>query len=105
DPEYVIVLFDVVVLNSAANNLGTIWTNEFDISVAGNAPVTSNTVGVEVVEPQMTITKTINAALSVPTGTGPFDAGDTVVYDIVVSNPAGANVSTAFDLNIIDNVD
>src|SRR5690606_15626746 len=90
---------------NGVNDLGDIWTNEFSVSVAGNTPVDSNTVGVIVHEPQVEITKSINAALSTPATTGPFDAGDTVVYDIVVSNPVGANVSTAFDLNIIDGVD
>ncbi|MFW5748298.1 MAG: isopeptide-forming domain-containing fimbrial protein, partial [Chloroflexota bacterium] len=105
DAEQVIVRFDVVVVNDAVNSLGEIWTNEFNVAVGGNTPVTSNPVTVIVQEPQATVTKTINAALSNPAGTGPFDAGDTVVYDIVVSNPAGANVTDAFDLVITDGLD
>lgn len=113
DDEQVIVLFNVVVANdtvtgdtnsNGVNDLGDIWANVFSASVAGNTPVDSNPVSVVVEEPQPTITKTINAALSNP-ATGPYDAGDTVVYDIVVSNPSTANIIDAFELDIVDDVD
>ncbi|RMG73513.1 MAG: DUF11 domain-containing protein [Chloroflexi bacterium] len=108
DAEQIIVLFSVVVANDAVtgdtngngvNDLGDIWTNEFSASVAGNSPVTSTPVGVIVVEPQASITKTINQTLSNPSGTTTFDAGDTVVYDVVFTNTGNA---TAFEINIVD---
>jgi uncharacterized repeat protein (TIGR01451 family)/fimbrial isopeptide formation D2 family protein len=103
--EAVIVRVTVVVANSADNNPGVTWSNEFSATVDGSAAVTSNTVDVTVTEPDITITKAINAALSNPTSTGPFDGGDTVVYDLVVSNASGTNLTDAFDLNITDALD
>ena len=105
DAEQVIVTFQVVVVNSAANDLGTIWTNTFDVSVNGNTPVTSNAVSGIVQEPVLDVTKSINTALSNPSGTTTFDGGDTVVYDIVITAGNAANQTTAFDLRVLDGVD
>lgn len=105
DTEEVIILFDAVVANTSSNDLGDSWTNDFSVSVDSGTPVTSNTSGVVVQEPNISITKTVNQTLSNPTGTTTFDGGDTVVYDIVVSNTSGTNVTDAFDLNITDTLD
>src|SRR5690606_20379423 len=67
DAEQVIVTFQVVVTNEAVNSLGVIWTNDFDVSVAGNAPVTSNEVSGVIQEPVVDIVKSINTTLSIPT--------------------------------------
>ena len=105
DVEEVIILFDAVAANTSSNDLGDTWTNDFSVSVDGGTPVTSNTVGVVVQEPNVSVTKTVNQTLSNPTGTTTFDGGDTVVYDIVISNTSGTNVTDAFDLNITDTLD
>ena len=47
-----------------------------------------------VVEPQMTVTKTVSA--------GPYEAGDPLTYTIVVSNASGTYSTAAFDLQLTD---
>ncbi|NOK57928.1 MAG: hypothetical protein GFH27_549287n232 [Chloroflexi bacterium AL-W] len=97
DVEEVIILFDAVVANTSSNGLGDTWSNDFSVSLDGGTPITSNTVGVAVQEPTVSVTKTVNQTLSNPTGTTTFDGGDTVVYDIVVSNSSSTHVTKAFE--------
>ncbi|MFW5691014.1 MAG: beta strand repeat-containing protein, partial [Chloroflexota bacterium] len=96
DVEQVIVRFNVLVVNGAVTNLGDVLANDFVVRVNGVDAVTSNTVDATVVEPVLAADKTINTALSSP---APYDAGDTVVYDVVVSNTGSAD---AFDITVID---
>ncbi|RMG82050.1 MAG: hypothetical protein D6712_15290, partial [Chloroflexi bacterium] len=96
DTEQIIVRFDALVLNSNVNNIGQIWTNEFEATVNGNAPVTSNQVRMIIVEPQVSIVKT-------DTSTGaPSDAGDPMQYKLTVTNANNANTSDAFEVNVTD---
>ncbi|RMG82838.1 MAG: isopeptide-forming domain-containing fimbrial protein, partial [Chloroflexi bacterium] len=92
--EQVIIRFDALVLNNNANNLGQIWQNNFRVEENGSTIGTSNDVGVIIVEPQLSVTKTATP------DTG--DAGDTISYSIVVTNANGANNTTAFDVRITD---
>ena len=101
--ETLIIEFNVVVLNTATNTAGVTWPNNFTLNVNGGAvESTSNNVSAQVKEPSVTIDKSINTTLSTPTGTTTFEAGDTVVYDIVVTAGSGGNTATAFDLSILD---
>lgn len=103
--EQAIILYQAVVANVSGNDAGDTLANQASASVGTADPVTANAVSVTVQEPAVTVSKAINDTLSIPATTGPFDGGDTVVYDIVVSNPSGTNVSTAFDLTITDTID
>ncbi len=69
--------------------------NSFTFSYTGFNNTTP-TVRATVVQPALTIAKTRT--------TTPVDAGDTVVYNIVVTNPSGGNNQTAFDSVISDTI-
>ncbi len=97
--EYVVIEFNALVENVAGNDLGVVRANVFSVQT-GPTPttaVTSNTVNVTLVEPQMTVTKTADDVA--PAG---YDAGDVVTYTITVANPAGANRATAFNVALTD---
>ncbi|MCL4875585.1 MAG: isopeptide-forming domain-containing fimbrial protein [Anaerolineae bacterium] len=96
--EIVILEFNVVVMNEAANNIGHILTNEYNVTVNGGAPVTSNNVGVIVHEPVLTATKAV-------VGAPPTDALDPVSYDVVVTAGGAANQTTAFEVRLLDTLD
>ncbi len=98
DSESIIIEFNVVVMNEAANTIGHILTNEYQVSVNGRPPVTSNRVGVIVHEPVLTATKTI-------IGAPPTDALDTVTYEVVVTAGNAANQTTAFEVRLLDTLD
>ncbi|NWG06499.1 MAG: sortase [Chloroflexi bacterium] len=91
-----LVRFNARVTNIAANISGATISNAATNQVGAGTPVTTNTVTVTVVEPDITFGKTI---VSLPT---PLDAGGVVHYQITYANGTGANVSTAMDVNITD---
>ncbi len=101
DTEYIVIELNAIVLNDITNQGGTNLENSFELFVddgsgpnsLGTSPVDVNNT-VTVVEPDISINKTIT--------TVPNDAGDPVVYEIRVENGTGANISTAYDLNILD---
>jgi fimbrial isopeptide formation D2 family protein len=76
----------------------TIAANDPGNNAAGTAAVTTPTT-LTVVEPGITVTKTVFAP-SPAAG----DPGDTITFEITLSNPAGANRSTAFDVVLTDTV-
>jgi len=88
--------FNARVTDIAANVSGTTIDNAVTNQVGAGVPITSNTVTVTVVEPDITFSKTI---VALPT---PLDAGGVVHYRITYANGTGANVSTAMDVNITD---
>ena len=100
DAEYVVVEFNALVLNNANNQSGQTRANTF-ILMTGATPATiggnSNTVNISIVEPVVSISKTLFTA--------PVDAGDPIVYDMVISNSAAANGATAFDLQMTDTLE
>ncbi|MEM8532545.1 MAG: putative Ig domain-containing protein, partial [Chloroflexota bacterium] len=105
--ESLVVRFNALVVNVSEVNSGETYTNNYtvlsdDFGGTTQTRDTSGTIGVIVQEPNVSVTKTVNQTLSNPTSTTTFDGGDTVVYDIVVSNTSGTNVTDAFDLNITD---
>ena len=105
--EFVILNFNVLVINTAVTNLGDIYANDYEGTfddadgVSQNLP-TSNTVNLELVEPAVSLTKTVNASLSNPAGAGPFESGATVIYDVELTNSGNA---AAFDLSVLDTLD
>ena len=95
--EYVILEFNVLVLNSAATNLGVILNNTYEVRINSVTRATSNVAAAVVVEPVLTVAK-------LPDG-GDFDAGDVVTFTVTVNAPAGANRSTAFNVLVTDALD
>ena len=97
--EVAVLEFNVIVENVAGNqssgptslaDTGAIWS---DSSAAWTS---SNTITLTVAEPTITFAKTVT--------TTPVDAGDTIVYHILVTNAAGVNVSPAYDVRVLDTV-
>ena len=101
DAEYVIVEFNALVDNTAAgsNDAGDTRTNFFRVFINNiqNGP-NSNSVGVVIAEPYLTLSK--SAAIA-PTR----DAGDAVTYALSITAASGVNRSTAFDLTLTDAFD
>ncbi|MFN8499639.1 MAG: isopeptide-forming domain-containing fimbrial protein [Anaerolineae bacterium] len=97
DKEYIVLEFNAVVQNISGNTAGTTRNNTYKVQVNGVNSSNSNGVSVTVVEPSVTLAKTI--------ATTPTDAGDTVVYNLTFTNATGANRTTAFDLNVTDTLD
>jgi uncharacterized repeat protein (TIGR01451 family) len=101
DLELIVIEFNALVCNVASNQSGITLPNTFSVSVAGNQIATSNQINVLVVEPNLTMTKTVapNPALSGQTLTytvqytnnGTADAFDVVLQDTL---PAGLTLGT-----------
>lgn len=106
-PACVVIEFNALVLNVPGNNAGTTLTNRATAS-ANNGTSPEATTTVTVVEPNLQIEKRViasSATHAVIDATGDItnvDVGDTVTYQVVLSNPGGANVSTAWQLTIED---
>jgi len=98
--EFLVIEFNAIVLNEVGNqNAGTLtnsFTARYDTSGDGAADnvITSGNVIATVVEPTITHDLTVTTA--------GFDAGDTVVYTLTLSNAAGS--ATAFDLRVLQNL-
>ena len=95
--EYVIVEFNARVLDVSANQPGDQIDNTFTV-FNGNSPTDpvgdpSNIVTVDVVDPDLQISKTANGQR--------FDAGDTVIFTIVLDH-TGLSTSTAFNALVTD---
>ena len=94
--EYVLVDFNALVLNLSNNQHNTARNNSFTVTYDSFAFTTPN-VPIRIVEPDVSLTKTIT--------TTPLDAGDTIVYELVATNSNAALIETAFDLLITDTLD
>ena len=97
-PEYVVVEFQVLVTNNSINDLVDIWTNEYTATDGSGGSFPSNTVGVDVQEPALTVAKSV----TVPTLPATVEGGDAVEYTVVVSAANTADNVTAFDINVTD---
>jgi uncharacterized repeat protein (TIGR01451 family)/fimbrial isopeptide formation D2 family protein len=92
--------FDLLVLdvpeNSGLPPVPTLLTNTASITYENNPqpPVVSTQVVVEVIEPQPSITKTLNPVAG--------DAGDSITVTLIVTN---SGTATAFDLAVSDPLD
>jgi len=102
---FVIIEFNALVLNlevddTDANQVGDVRSNNFNVFVDDTREgAVSNTVDVEIVEPELSIAKSISTVEDTP------DAGDTVTYTLVITAADGDHRSTAFDLEITDTLD
>jgi fimbrial isopeptide formation D2 family protein len=105
DFEYLLVEFNAVVNNVLANQVGTTFVNEvtvFENGVQTGPVVTSPTL--RVAEPAITgVDKAVVtlADLNLPEARQ-YDAGDRVRYTVRYANGVGADVSTAYDAQLID---
>ncbi len=100
--EAVVIEFDAVVVNEAANVAGRTLANNFGVLYDADGtgdpdpnPTPSMTVNTTVVSPVLNFAKTASTA-------GPVNAGDTITYTLTITNPGGANSSTAFDALVTD---
>jgi uncharacterized repeat protein (TIGR01451 family)/fimbrial isopeptide formation D2 family protein len=94
DNEYVVVEFNALAVNVSGNQAGTALTNDFRAYEGGTQAADANNLTVRVVEPQVTVAKTVSA--------GPYEAGDPLTYTIVVSNASSTYSTAAFDLKLSD---
>ncbi|PID29827.1 hypothetical protein CR983_03570 [Candidatus Saccharibacteria bacterium] len=94
DNEYVVIEFNVLVRDEATNLRGAALTNTYGATVNGASAGANNSTALTVQEPDISLDKTV--------GTAPVDAGDEVVYHIVITNQNGANVITGHDLSFSD---
>jgi len=94
DREYVIIEFNALVVNVTGNQAGTSLNNDFRVYEGDAQVANAQNLTVTVVEPDIDVDKSVSA--------GPYDAGDTVTYTIVITNSATANATTAFDLDFED---
>ena len=103
--EAVVIEFQARVVNESANQAATALANTFSVLFDKNGTPTtpephgggSNIVTTTVAEPNVTITKTANPTSGV-------DAGDVITYTVTLTNPGGANSSTAFDTLFVDTI-
>ena len=100
--EAIVIEFDAQVLNEAANVAGRTLSNNFGVLYDADGtgdpdpnPTPSTTVDTIVVSPVLTISKGASTA-------GPVNAGDAITYTLTITNPGGANSSTAFDALVTD---
>jgi uncharacterized repeat protein (TIGR01451 family)/fimbrial isopeptide formation D2 family protein len=100
DKEYVVVEFNALVLNTSTANSGNTLSNTFTVyKNLTTSLATSAAVNLRVAEPAVSISKTV-------TSSGPYDAGNTVTYSLVVTNTATGNSGAdAFELAVADAVD
>lgn len=102
--EFIIIEFNAVVLDVAvpANNNGDILSNDFDVVIDEGLPTeviaTSNSVGVRIVEPAMTVTKTFTPDIQVRGGITTM----TLVLSNLASNGATAPIH---DMQVTDILD
>jgi len=101
--EQITIQYTAVVLNEATNLGGTTLINDaqlgFRVGTSGPYTFTPNsTTTTNIIEPRPTITKTILS------GAGPYQAGDSVTYRLVVNNPSGGTNATAYNVKLQDAV-
>ena len=95
--------FYAIVANVAANDAGHVIeennaTLDWKDFSNNNVPQSYDTSGpVEIVEPDLTISKSANKSAQIPIGAP-------VEYTITTKNPSGSNTSTAYDLVITDSL-
>jgi large repetitive protein len=81
--------YDAVVLNVATNIRGATLHNAAALAWTGGSVAATSAANVTVVEPRLTITKNANPVSG--------DAGDTITFQIVLSNATNANGADAFE--------
>lgn len=104
DVEQIIVTFDVVVNNIVGNRDGVGLANVATLTAAGQTDLTSEERWVTIVEPLLTLTKTINLSYENTglIGIAPndaADAGDEFTYRIRLTNNG---IAPAYDVLLVD---
>ncbi|OJX45853.1 MAG: hypothetical protein BGO78_11145 [Chloroflexi bacterium 44-23] len=97
-PETITIVYRTVVLNVVGNQSGTLLNNSARFSYTGGS-VTDSADNISVVEPNVTLTKTVQRTLPAPASAGPYDAGDQVTYTITIGNSGPID---AFDVSVRD---
>lgn len=96
--EFIIIEFNALVTNSAANSIGSVWSNDFDRVIDEGLPTevitTAPEVFVIVQEPALTLSKTAS-----PLSLNP---GETLTYTLTITAGSNANQSAAFDVLLTD---
>ena len=93
--EYIILEFNVLVMNIDGNDAGVSRANQARVHVGASQLIQSGTVSITIAEPSITdLDKTVN-----PT-TG--DAGDQVDFTITFSNAGGADNTSALNARVLD---
>ncbi len=92
--ETITMTYRVVVLNVSGNQSGTLLNNSARLSWS-NGSSTASAANVTVIEPTIQISKSVSPATT--------DAGNTVTYTVVLTNPASGSTS-AFDVAWEDTV-
>ncbi len=91
DLEYIVIELNALVCNVASNQNGATLPNTFSVSVNGTQIATSNPIDVLVVEPNLTMTKTV--------APNPAIKGQTLTYTVQYTNSGTAD---AFDVELKD---
>lgn len=94
DNEFVVIEFNALVNNEIGNRSGTVLSNNYLVQNAATTLFTSPNVDVTVVEPTVTIQKSVLQSSA--------DAGDTVQFVVVVRNESGTDAAPAYDVNVLD---
>ena len=94
-PETLTVTYQAVVLNTLANQAGTNLHNNATLSWTGHSVNHAAPEAVTIVEPALTVDKSVNSAA------GGFDAGDPVTYTIVIRNSSALD---AFETTLEDTI-
>ncbi len=114
--EYVLVEFNVLVDNNTVNNVGSDLNNSATVLSSDSTDTliehdTSNSIPVNVVEPNITVDKQVedpdNPGSFIDTTTASFvqaDTGDDVTFQVTFNNANGDNNTTAFDVVFTDSL-
>ncbi|MDO9084700.1 MAG: sortase [Anaerolineaceae bacterium] len=88
-----VINLQAVVLNVTGNQAGVNLINTSSYQIGSNPVIPSNPITMPIVEPVLSIVKSFDNT------SAPFEAGDTVSYQLVITNTSGL---TAFDVVISD---
>ncbi|MCO8124320.1 isopeptide-forming domain-containing fimbrial protein [Stieleria sp. TO1_6] len=96
--EFIVIEFNAIVNNLPDNIAGNILDNQYDARINFEPPsVPSDPVSVQIVEPDLTVDKVLVNS--------PADGRDLALFVLTVSNSTAAGVTTAFDINLTDQLD
>jgi uncharacterized protein (DUF486 family) len=95
----VAITFEAVVLDVPANQMGTTFINSVQASM-GTVVITNYSTGpLEVVEPTLQVSELVgtNGTTFLP-GVATVQGNDTIYYQLIITNSAGPNGTTAYNL-------
>lgn len=92
--EFIIVEMNLLMRNAAGNAAGATRGNSFQVRAEGSPLVTSSNVNVTVVEPRLTIQKSVTPTVG--------DYSSLLTYTLFVSGTGGVTRTTAHDVVITD---